>query len=237
VRAKEACVAPRLEPRGGHTQGEVSPFVTTLGRRVVERWAPNAAHWASGQGFTTLIPHNLLVTRRLRHLVELVDEQPDGWFDDWSATLTACLASAVHRLRRGFGDDPASWAWGEVRSLHAHHPFGDKPILSSIFNGGPVSVGGDSSTIAATIVDPFDPLGNPVAAPTLRAIIDVGAWSNSRFVVFPGQDGNPLSDGYEAMTEAWRTNQGVPIAWTSEEIAASTVERLVLEPVHTGPVR
>ena len=43
---------------------------------------------------------------------------------------------------------------------------------------------------------PSDPLGNPAFVATLRLVVDVGAWSASRFVVAGGQSGNPLSPHY-----------------------------------------
>jgi penicillin amidase len=69
--------------------------------------------------------------------------------------------------------------------------------------------------------------------PSFRMVVDVGAWSNSRFVVAGGQSGNPLSPHYADLLGHWQRGEGVPIPWTPAEIAAATVETLTLEPA--GP--
>ena len=70
--------------------------------------------------------------------------------------------------------------------------------------------------------------------PSLRAVFDVGAWHNSRFVLPGGQSGNPLSKHYDDMVKLWRRGEGVPIAFTQEEVAAATTTVLTLEPQAVG---
>ena len=61
-------------------------------------------------------------------------------------------------------------------------------------------------------------------------VIDVGAWSNCRFVLCGGQSENPLSPHYADLFEVWQRGEGVPIPWTPEDIEAATVDTLTLEP-------
>lgn len=51
-------------------------------------------------------------------------------------------------------------------------------------------------------------------------------WSSSA----GGQSGNPCSPHYDDQFPLWRAGDGVPIPWTPAEVAAATVETLVLEP-------
>ena len=52
--------------------------------------------WALGQGFTALLPHSLIYTRRTGYLVRLVDELPPAIFEDWDRVLSLCLSEAVN---------------------------------------------------------------------------------------------------------------------------------------------
>ena len=100
--------------------------------------------------------------------------------------------------------------------------------LRSAFNIGPVPIGGDEHTPCHASVLPLDPLGPVRSLPNLRATIDVGEWSNSRFALAGGASGNPFSLNYADLFELWRKGEGVPIAFTAEEVRAATVEELRL---------
>ena len=108
-----------------------------------------------------------------------------------------------------------------------HLLMGESP-LRSVFNLGPVAYGGDENTPCHASVLPLDPLGSVRSLPNLRAAIDVGAWSNSRFALAGGQSGNPYSPHYADLFEPWRCGEGVPIAFTAEEVRAATVSELRL---------
>ena len=65
----------------------------------------------------------------------------------------------------------------------------------------------------------------------MRMVVDVGTWSASRFVLAGGQSGNPLSPHYTDLFELWRQGEGVPMAWTEEEVRIAATQTLVLSPV------
>ena len=93
-------------------------FLAELSRRIVVTKAPKAAEWALGKGFVATLPHNGFVARRVGHLVRLVREQPEGWFEQsWPEVLADALAAAISALRERHGIDTAQWAWGQVRPL------------------------------------------------------------------------------------------------------------------------
>ncbi len=74
---------------------------------------------------------------------------------------------------------------------------------------------------------PLEPTDNIAS---LRVIVDVGAWDNSRFVLPGGQSGNPLSPHYDDLFPLWRRGEGIPIAWSDEEVRRATRETLELLP-------
>lgn len=206
-------------------------FMAAAARRVVRAKAPLAADWALGRGFTELLPHNLMVTRRMGHLVRLIREQPEGWFEgSWDDALAAGLEEAMQELRDVAGPDPLGWRWSVVRPLTLKHPLGARPPLDKVFNVSGIRCGGDATTIHQAAVDWMNPTGNPVAIATGRLVIDVGDWDASRFVLLGGQSGNALSPHYADMVPLWERGQGIPIPWSADARAAVAHYDLTLSP-------
>jgi penicillin amidase len=199
--------------------------------RSVRAKAPRSYEWAVGKELSPLTGMNFFGYRRAGHLVRLIRRQPPGWFDrPWAEELADALATVVRRLRDGHGSDPSGWAWGRLRTLTMHHPLGRNRLLAAVFNLGPIPCGGDSDTIAQASVFPLTPLAPADNIASLRLVIDVGAWSNSRFVLPGGQSGNPCSPHYDDQFPLWRRGEGVPIPWTPEEVRAATRHTLRIEP-------
>jgi penicillin amidase len=203
-----------------------------LARRLAEAKAPNAWRSAVGLGFSPLHPDNFFCYRRIGHLSRLVRRQPEGWLKEgWPAALRAALAEAVRELRRLRGPRESRWAWGIVRPLWFRHPlFGEVRGLGRAFNLGPIPGSGDDSTPNQSAVLPLKPTSAAYNVPGLRAVIDVGGWSNSRFALAGGQSGNPLSPHYADLLPLWQSGAGVAVPWTEDEVAAATVQTLRLEP-------
>jgi penicillin amidase len=206
-------------------------FVAELSRRIARARAKRSAGYALGQGFALLLPETTFSFRRVGHLVRLLRDQPEGWFEpSWSAEVTRALAATVRSLRAAFGDDPPAWAWGTIRPLTLRHPVGDRKPLDKVFNLGPFPWGGDANTLAQAAVNPLDPLANPGYIPSLRAVFDVGTWEESRYVLPSGQSGNPLSPHYDDQLPLWRSGRSIPIAFTEHEVERATTSVLQLLP-------
>lgn len=203
-------------------------LVADLCQRVVKARAPKSAAWALGRGFTSLLPYSLINTRRQSHLVRLINQRPAGFFPRWEEQIAGALSHAVSQLRQRFGPDPESWAWGRVRTLTLVHPLGAKGPLSSVFNVGPLPGEGDANTVVQGGVDLADPLANQISAPVVRAIFDIGCWDSCRFSLAGGQSGNPFSPHYDDQIEVWRSGQGLPIAWSEEEVKRRVLHTLKL---------
>jgi penicillin amidase len=197
--------------------------------RVARAKAPRTFAAILGERLGPFTPYNFLCYRRTGHLARLMREQPAGWFaQPWPDETAEALAAVVRRLRTRHGTDPAGWAFGSLRPLILHHPLGRKRLLANLFNLGPVSFGGDADTINQGAVLPLDPLAPVDNIASLRVVIDVGAWNNSRFSLPGGQSGNPLSPHYDDLFPLWQRGEGVPIAWTPDEIRSVTCETLEL---------
>ena len=207
-------------------------FLIELIEMIALAKAPNSFEWALGKGVSPIKPYTLLVARRVGHLVKLLNEQPDGWFDSgWQRIIQIALTNTIKSLRKSYGSIPANWLWGNVRDLKLKHVLGEITLLSSIFNRGPLRIGGDANTVfqAAPALD--DLSKGPLAIPSMRMVIDVGEWENSIFSLPGGQSGNPLSSHYDDLLPLWLNGKGIGIAWKEETIRSSTVHKLTLSPI------
>jgi penicillin amidase len=213
-------------------------FAAEMAQRVAMAKAPKSMLWVLGRGFGQLLPYTTFSFRRLGHLIPLMHSRPKGWFDHpWEQEMAEALAAVTQRLRASLGEDPKGWTWGRARPITLKHPIAEKkPVdrfLGPLFNIGPFPWGGDSNTIAQTSVDPLNPTSAPAFIASLRMVIDVGEWEQSRFVIPGGQSGNPLSDHYQDQMPLWQAGEGVPIPFAPEEVANATIDTLMLEPA--GP--
>ena len=95
---------------------------------------------------------------------------------------------------------------------------------------GRTAIGGDTNTIAQAGVHPLDVRSGPLAIASLRAVVEVGAWEEARFVLPGGQSGNPCSPHYDDMLALWLKGEGIAIAWADESIERVTRATLSLEP-------
>jgi penicillin amidase len=206
-------------------------FVSEMTRRVVEAKAPRAARWARGRGFTPLVAYTMFTGRRVSHMVRLARAQPEGWFErPWAEEMADALAAVVRILRERYGEDPERWAWGHIRPLTLRHSAGDRAPLDRIFNLGPFPWGGDGNTIGQAGGDLADPASNPLWIASMRMVIDVGNWEESRFALPGGQSGNPLSPHYDDLLPFWQRGEGVPIAWSPARVEQGARAALRLVP-------
>ena len=191
--------------------------------RSLREAVPRSADWAAGKGFHVLAPTTLYGRRRLGQLPAIVRGLAPGEIADALDEVATGLGSRL-------GADPARWAWGRARPVVLRHPLGLRPPLDRVFDIGPLPLGGDASTIAQAPVTPVDPLGPPSVIPSLRAVIDVGKWEQSRFSLPGGQSGNAVSPHYDDLLPLYLRGSGVPIAWSQESVRAATVETLRVVP-------
>jgi penicillin G amidase len=200
-------------------------------RRICRAKAPNSWEWAAGKGFTVLSPHSVFGVRRTGHMVRLLRSKPPGWFQrSWEAEVADALGAAVRELETTRGPAVEGWAWGRVRPLTFLHPLGSRKPLDRVYNLGPFPWGGDQNTVAQAAVDPLQPASNPGYVQSMRMIVDLGRFEDSRWILPGGQSGNPLSPHYDDQLPLWLRGEGIPVAFTDAEVAAGKVRSLDLRP-------
>jgi penicillin amidase len=65
---------------------------------------------------------------------------------------------------------------------------------------------------------------------SIRFILDVGEWDNSRIINTPGQSGDPDSPHYGDLFPLWANGEYVPMLWTRAAVEAATSQVIRLEP-------
>lgn len=207
-------------------------FLAEMAQRIVRAKAPHAVEWVLGSTLSVLTAYHFWCFRRTQHLIRLLHQKPAGWFArSWPEEMADALATVYRRLEQQHGPPGPRWAWGRLHSVVMHHPLGrQSKVLGKIFNLGPVPAGGDTDTINQASVLFADPLAATDNIASLRMVVDVGAWGNSRFVLPGGQSGNPFSPHYGDQFALWQRGEAVPIAWTPEEVNQAAVRTLDLNP-------
>lgn len=207
-------------------------FTAAMSKAVAEAKAPNSSRFALGAGFTPLVPFNTLLVRRVSHLVALLGERPDGWFESgWDEAIREALRQAARMLEARVGTDTRRWAWGKIRQVTLVHPMGLRKPLDRVWNIGPLPHGGDANTVNPGPVDPLDPLGNPdFAIASGRMVVEIGSWDLARFCLPGGQSGNPFSPHYSDQVNLWLEGDALVIPFTRAAVDRTIRSRLRLVP-------
>jgi penicillin amidase len=171
---------------------------------------------------------------------ELATRAEDPWWDDITTepietrddTLAAAMVDAHTELVELLGDDPETWAWGELHQLAlTHSTFGTSGIapIEALFNRGPVRVPGGTAVVNANGWSAPD--GYAVNwVPSMRLLVDIGDRDAGGWVHLTGQSGHPFHPHYTDQVESWRDGGLLPIAFTADGVDDATVDRLILRP-------
>lgn len=135
-------------------------------------------------------------------LEKMLARGEEAWFGagalvaaDSEALLEISLAEAVRTLRERFGAQSAEWRWGRLHLRRQKHAFDSVPVLSSIFNLGPVEAGGDGTTLNSGLLR-FGASFEQVGGSDARLIMDLGDFDRSRWVSSSGQSGHAHARHY-----------------------------------------
>jgi penicillin amidase len=169
-------------------------------------------------------------------LLNIIAERDNPWFDDVRTAevedrddiLRRSAQEMVDFWGRRFGDQPRDWTWGRLHQAVFAHPLGSVSPLHLLFNRGPVPARGSGDTVDAASYKRGDFLIRSLAS--LRQIVDVSEWRNSRSQHTTGQSGQPLHKHYGDMIESWQEVQHHPMLYEKEDIVASQEGLLILEP-------
>ena len=140
---------------------------------------------------------------------------------DCPARLARALAASDDALAARFGADPAQWRWGAAHQALFAHPvlgplLGRLPLLGSWF-AATVALPGSDSTLLRGGGRPGDLLARHGAS--FRGVYDLADLDRSRFIVAPGQSGDPFSAAATGLLARWRDGATVTLAREPGRIA------------------
>jgi penicillin amidase len=93
---------------------------------------------------------------------------------------------------------------------------------------GPVAMPGGAGTPKAATYTPAD--FNVSSGASVRMVIDVGAWDNSRIINGPGQSGDPASPHYGDLFPLWAAGDYAPLLFSRAAIDKAAERVIALTP-------
>lgn len=158
-------------------------------------------------------------------------EKPETRFGENAAAkrdqlLLATLKAAWEEMEKLQGAEPALWQWGKVHFNLNEHPFAPavEDAMRVRINVGPIAKGGSEYTPNQSLVRATD--FRQMNGPSVRLVVDVGNWDNSRAGNHPGQSGDPENPHYRDLAPLWRSGSYFPLAYTREAVEGVT-ERVI----------
>ncbi len=130
-----------------------------------------------------------------------------------AALLRETLFAAVEEIIADHGRDPAAWAWGNAHRARFQPAAGGAGV-------GPLPVGGGIATVMMTAY--AAPSFQPVFGASLRMVVDVGAWDESRWINTPGQAGDATAAHGADLAPLWARGDYVPMPYSRAAVEAAT---------------
>jgi penicillin amidase len=130
-------------------------------------------------------------------------------------TLSVALTEGLAKMSEAQGtDDIQAWRWDRAHhALFPHNPFDKNPQLKPVFSRS-IPNGGDKFTVNVGSVFRWDEY-NQLHSAQYRQIVDFSNIGASRFMIAPGQSGNPQSQHYDDLLERWQRVQYLPMPFGS----------------------
>ena len=144
--------------------------------------------------------------------------------------LRVTLVEAWRDCIAHLGKDAAQWRWGRLHHAYFEHGLSgfaqaeDRPVLDI----GPFPHGGSSSTPMHTGYRLPD--FRTTHGASVRLVVDVGSWDESRWINAPGQSGDPRSIHYRDLASIWAQGDYVPMLYSREAVDAAATQIITLHP-------
>ena len=147
--------------------------------------------------------------------------------------LERALLLADERIIELFDtDDYDKWSWGELHTItYPTNLLGEAgiPILTNLVNIGPVESGGSSFAINSTDWG-FGEDFTIGSYPSMRMVVDLSNFDNSRTILPSGQSGHVMSKYYDDQVENWIENNMYILNFSREQVELNQKEYMFLRP-------
>ncbi len=169
--------------------------------------------WGKDLGEDLFTSYTEILNQAIAPLDDILADPGSVWFRNSTRkeVLATSLREAQAELTKRQGPNPANWSWGRLHTLTLAHALGNNKWLAPFFSLGPFPIDGDGVTVSNSYYRHSRPYDQAVGA-SHRMLITLSDPIHSRFVIVPGQAGNPASPHYQDQFEAWRTGQTIRMA-------------------------
>ena len=209
-------------------------------------WAAFTAHLVDDV-FTDQLPEDTSASsHNLFAIGQMVNEPDNVWWDDATTPDTVetrdvimarAFADAVAFVQEQLGTNRDEWKWGDLHAAtFVSNPLGLSGIsvIEDIVNRGPIAVGGGNEIVNATGYSIPRALDtgefNVTGHPSMRTVLDLSNWDDSRSIIPTGQSGHPFSPHYGDQIESWASIEYHAMPFSRDAVAAAATDRLVLTP-------
>ena len=161
----------------------------------------------------------------------LLDRPESGWWDDKDTldevesrddVLRAVMLEARDEVTRLDASRIEGWAWGHIHRLELRHStLGVSRIgpVEWLVNRGGWEVGGGSAAVDAAGWNAY--VGYTVDfAPSMRMVVSLADFDESRWINLTGVSGHPFSDHYTDQTDLWARGDTLPWPFTRDAVEA-----------------
>lgn len=145
------------------------------------------------------------------------------------ALLKDTLLGTIQDLTARFGPHMQAWKWGDLHHAYFEHPLSRAMPANWAARAdvGPAPKPGSASTVmhAAYRENDF----RVINGASVRFVLDVGDWDNSRAINAPGQSGDVRSPFYANLFERWAKGEYVPFLYSDQAVDAAVAHRITLK--------
>ena len=171
----------------------------------------------------------------------LLEKPAAPWWDDTTTEevqetrddiLRQAMRAARDELTARQALDATEWSWGRLHRLDLENQtLGTSGIgaVEWLVNRGPWETAGGGSIVNATGWDATE--GYEVtSAPSMRMVVSLADFDDSRWINLTGVSGHPSSDHYTDQTDLWAEGETLPWAFSADAVEAAEEELLTLVP-------
>jgi penicillin amidase len=158
--------------------------------------------------------------------------------DSRDELLGRAMDDARWELTAKLGKDASSWSWGRLHQLTLKNQTlgtSGPGVLQFMLNRGPWNLGGGEATVNAT---GWNAAGGyeVVWVPSMRMVVNVGDWDESRWINLTGASGHAYNAHYTDQTDKWANGELLEWAYSAQAVSAGAADTLtLLPPGHSSP--
>ncbi|GGD21767.1 penicillin acylase family protein [Nocardioides daphniae] len=146
--------------------------------------------------------------------------------------LRRALVEARDEMTARRSRNPDRWAWGHLHELElTHQTLGTSGIglVERIFNRNGGGVDGSHAAPNATAYDATEGF-TVTSSPSMRMVVDLADFDDSRWVNLTGVSGHPASSHYDDQVELFVEGRTLPWHFSRDAVRRASEDRLLLAP-------